>query len=152
MTSIWQLASVTAVVGMGVVFTALFLLSVYMHYFKLLTARIEAKSRAPAPAPPQKTKPVVAPVPESPPAGAMGEAGARVAAAVAVGLHLKGAIPAIRGEVAAAIATALSLHRGRAVRLGGVQPRSASAWRLAGRMEAMGGRLRRQERPLSPRG
>lgn len=145
--SIWQLAGLTAALGMGVVFVSLFLLSVYMHYFKLLTARIEGKgqkdtglSRPKAPA-----RPVVAPAPRP----SVSEEDGQLAASVAVGLYLDGVRSAPAGDVAAAIATALALHRVRTV------PRRAAAavsnWRLAGRMEAMASRLKRHDRPLRQR-
>ena len=86
--SIGQLAAVTAALGMGVVFVALFILSMYMHYFKLLTSRIEGPKRAPGPrkAPPG---PKIEAAPRAPgphPADPV----APVAAAVAVGFHLEG--------------------------------------------------------------
>ncbi len=145
--SIMQLAGMTAALGMGVVFVSLFLLSVYMHYFKILTARIEGKSaKAPAvPTPKTSAKVVVSPAPGSPAMGASGG----LAAAVAVGLYLDGARSAAPDDVAAAIATALALHRQRAVPH--VAASVVSDWRLAGRMEAMASRLRRHDRPPRPR-
>ena len=44
--SILQTAGTTAAIGMGVVFAALFLLSVYMHYFKIFIARLEGRHKA----------------------------------------------------------------------------------------------------------
>lgn len=152
MSSIWQLAGMTAAVGMGVVFVALFLLSLYMHYFKLLTARLEKAKRAPPPAAPKRAKPVVAPVPDAAPTAPVASAGdAPVAAAVAVGLYLRGVLPTAREEVAAAIAAALALRRRRLAASGPSVPRSPANWRLAGRLDAMHGRRRGQERPLPSR-
>ncbi len=145
--SIWTFAGLTAAVGMSVVFVALFLLSMYMHYFKVLIARFEGGRRTAAARPTAAARtPAVKPAPI---AGAVGrdDRGA-VAAAVALGLHLAGVRGAPSGEVAAAIAIALATHRER---LGGAAATRAVAtpgWRLAGRMDAMSGRARRHERPL----
>ena len=49
------------------------------------------------------------------------------------------------GEVAAAIATALRLQRER-VRAALQPRRGATQWQMAGRLEMMGARVRRQER------
>ncbi len=154
---LWQFAGMTTAVGMGVVFVALFLLSVYMHLFKDLTARIEGRDdRArPKPAAP-KPAPAVEPKPEEGPGS---DDDARTAAAAAVALHLDGASGAPSPETAvaigvalaldqgraAAIATALALHRGAA----GSVPRPAqagTAWGTAGRLAAMAARVARQER------
>ena len=144
-TSIWTFAGLTAAVGMGVVFAALFLLSTYMHFFKIIIARIEGRGKpAPAPTPKSTASPVVTPVPGAPAA----TEGARIAAAVAVGLHLRGMRGAGGDEVAAAIATALALHRGRSAATEAAAARPASGWKLAGRMEAMTSRAKRHERPV----
>lgn len=148
MESIWQLAGMTAAVGMGVVFVALFLLAMYMHYFKILTARIEGRTATPAP---HETAgaPSLQPLPEKaaePPEIAQE---ARVAAAVAVGLHLQGVRTGPAGEVAAAIAAALATHRARVTAARERAARAPSSWQLAGRMESMHGRLKRHERPIT---
>ena len=146
-TSIWTFAGLTAAVGMGVVFFALFLLSTYMHFFKGIIARIESRGKAvTAPTLKPTARPAVTPAPAVAPP--VGTEDARVAAAVAVGLHLASMRRAASGEVAAAIAVALSLHGD-----GGAQgevrfPRPASGWKLAGRLEAMTSRAKRHERPV----
>jgi len=144
--SIWTFAGMTAAVGMGVVFVALFLLSMYMHYFKVLTAKLEGRARPPAAAAAKRPAqaPSLNPIPAAPVAGAEG---ARVAAAVAMGLHLEGLRGAPGDEVAAAIAAALALHRRRSTAPAEALPRPASGWKLSGRMEAMSSRARRHERP-----
>jgi len=133
---------------MGVVFTALFLLSAYMHYFKSVIARLESRgAAAPAPTPKPKARPEVKPIPVAP--SAVPTEGARVAAAVAVGLHLAGVRAVPGGDLAAAVAVAMALHRGVAAPLpDAVSVRPASGWKLAGRMEAMTSRVKRHERPL----
>jgi len=146
-TSIWTFAGLTAAVGMGVVFAALFLLSTYMHFFKGVIARIEGRGKpAPAPTPKSTANPVVTPVPGA--AAPAATEGTRIAAAVAVGLHLRGVRGAGGDEVAAAIATALTLHRGRSAATEAAAARPASGWKLAGRMEAMTSRAKRHERPV----
>ena len=144
MQDLWRFAIQTALLGMGVVFVALFLLSVYMHFFKELTGRIEGRRRGgPARRPAPEVQP--APPPDVPPGGEEGDA--PVAAAVAVALALEGRTGVPAPEVAAAVATALALHRARAVPSPEpVGPCRAPAWRMAGRLEAMAGRLARQER------
>lgn len=148
-TSIWTFAGLTAAVGMGVVFTALFVLSTYMHLFKSVIARVEIRraEKVPAPPPKAKTRPAVKPVPTdgSP---VVPTEDARVAAAIAVGLSLAGAGGGPGGDVAAAIAVAMTLHWGRSTQLEGTSVRPTSGWKLAGRMEAMTSRLKRHERPL----
>ncbi len=145
--SIWTFAGMTAAVGMGVVFVALFLLSLYMHYFKVLTSRLEGRAKQPAPA--AAKRPAQPPSLKPAPAGGKDRAdGGGLAAAVAVGLHLRG----LRGgdpggEVAAAIAAALAFHQGRTAQAAEAPPRPASGWKLSGRMEAMSSRSRRHERP-----
>jgi Na+-transporting methylmalonyl-CoA/oxaloacetate decarboxylase gamma subunit len=143
--SIAMMAGTTAAIGMGVVFASLFLLSVYMHYFKIFIARVEARHKASQPAA-QKSAPPAAPQLTPAPGGApTAHAAAPVAAAIAVGLRLHGVGGAPSGEVAAAIATALSLQRGRA--RAALQPRPGAApWQMSGRLEMMGARVRRQER------
>ncbi len=145
--AVWQMVVQTTVVGMGVVFVALFLLSVYMHYFKILIARMEGRHRAvgapkaKASSPPPKVAPAPKPADEDP--------GAQIAACVGVALALEGVRGAPEPRVAAAIATALALHGagGGAGPWGGPQRGGgASPWRMAGRLEAMGGRVARQER------
>ena len=143
--AMWQMAGQTTVVGMGVVFVALFLLSVYMHYFKVLIARLEGRRRTPVrPEPAAEAEaPEVAPAPQ-PPAE---DPGGRIAACVGVALALEGVRGAPGPQEAAAIATAVALHRARAA--DPVCPSSSKAtppWRLAGRLAAMGGRVARQER------
>ena len=144
--SIAMMAGTTAAIGMGVVFASLFLLSVYMHYFKIFIARIEARNKASQPAPQQRTAAAAAPqLDPAPVATPTADAGAPVAAAIAVGLRLHGVGGAPSGEIAAAIATALSLQRGRA--RAALQPRpGAASWQMSGRLEMMGARVRRQER------
>lgn len=140
--SILQMAGTTAAIGMGVVFVALFLLSVYMHYFKVFIAWIERRHHAS-----REAKQITpAPAPELAPAPAPGaDEGAQLAAAVAVGLRLEGVGGAPGGSVAAAIAAALALHRSRIS--AALTPRLASGrWPLAGRLEMMGARVRRQQR------
>ncbi len=152
MQDLWRFALQTTALGMGVVFVALFLLSVYMHFFKEFTGRIEGRRRGgrrgPVPVP------KVEPVPEEggpqavvrahPPEAADASP---VAAAVAVALALEGRTGVPAPEVAAAVAAALALHRAR---IGPspepVAPCRPPAWRMAGRLEAMAGRLARQER------
>jgi Na+-transporting methylmalonyl-CoA/oxaloacetate decarboxylase gamma subunit len=73
-----------------------------------------------------------------------------LAAAVAVGLHLRGGGSQPGAEVAAAVGTALALHRARTA-AGAEALREAGGargtpWRLAGSLEAMGGRMQRRER------
>ena len=145
--SIWTFAGLTAAVGMGVVFVALFLLSTYMHYFKILIARFEGGRRIAA-APPKASAraPAVKPAAASP-TPARDDGGA-VAAAIAVGLQLAGLRVAPSGEVAAAIAFALAAHRERSGAAAATRAVPTPGWRLAGRMEAMSGRARRHERPL----
>ncbi len=145
--SIWTFAGVTAAVGMGVVFAALFLLSLYMHYFKILIARFESGRRvAAAPPTPAARSPAVKPGADA--GAAAADDGGAVAAAVAVGLHLAGARGAPSGEVAAAIAFALASNRDRSAAAAAAYGRPPPGWRLAGRMDAMSGRARRHERPL----
>jgi len=146
-TDVWTFAAQTTMVGMGVVFVALFLLSVYMHFFKELTARIEGRSRKPEKTPgPSAPAPRVAPVPDEAPAPGDDE-GARTAAAVAVALALKGVAAGPPAEVAAAIAAALALHRSSvAPSAPPAGPAAVRSWGLAGRLEAMAGRTARQER------
>ncbi|MHB8762778.1 MAG: OadG family protein [Deferrisomatales bacterium] len=139
--SIWSFAGTTAAVGMGVVFVALFLLSAYMHGFKALIGRLEGREEH-KPAPPRAPRgPVVT---QLAPRG--GDAAARLAAAVAVGLHLHGAGGRVAPEVVAAIASALALHR----RAGEPAPEAApgTSWRLAGRLSAMGARSSQAQRPV----
>ena len=143
--SILQMAGTTAVIGMGVVFVALFLLSVYMHYFKIFIARVEGRHKA-SQAKAQPSKPAPAPqLAPAPSAAAAPAEDAQVAAAIAVGLRLQGAGGAPAGAVAAAIATALSLHRGR-LRAALAPRRGSAQWQMAGRLDMMGARVRRQER------
>jgi len=144
--SIWTFAGLTAAVGMGVVFVALFLLSLYMHYFKILIARFEG-GRGRTAAPPKAVAPTSAVKPASTGAAVRDDRGA-VAAAVAVGLHLAGVRGAPPGEVAAAIAFALAAHRARSAGAAATRAVPTPGWRLAGRMDAMSGRARRHERPL----
>jgi len=141
--SIWAFAGMTAAVGMGVVFVALFLLSMYMHYFKILTARFEGRAQSPEPAAVKK----VAQPPSLQPVAAPGKGGAegpRLAAAVAVGLHLKGVRGTPGAEVAAAIAAALALYWGRGEPAAEAPVQPASGWKLSGRMEAMSSRMGRR--------
>ncbi len=147
--SIWTFAGLTAAVGMGVVFVALFLLSMYMHYFKVLIARFEGGRKA-APAPPKAAAraPAVKSAAAAPTAAR--DDGGAVAAAIAVGLQLAGLRGAPSGEVAAAIAFALAAHRERSAGAAATRAGPTPGWRLAGRMDAMSGRARRHERP--PRG
>jgi len=146
-TSIWTFAGLTAAVGMGVVFAALFLLSTYMHFFKSVIARLESRgAAAPTPAAKPKTRAQVKPVPVAPSAASNEDA--QVAAAVAVGLHLAGARVGAGGDVVAAVAVAMALHRGAATPPEIASVRPASGWKLAGRMEAMTSRVKRHERPL----
>ncbi len=144
MQDLWRFAVQTTLLGMGVVFVALFLLSVYMHVFKEFTGRIEGRRRTrPARRPAPEVQP--APPPEAPPPET--DEGAPVAAAVAVALVLAGRGGAPGPEVAVAVATALALHRSRGVAAtGAAVPGRLPAWRMAGRLEAMAGRLARQER------
>jgi len=148
-TPIWTFAGLTAAVGMGVVFSALFLLSMYMHYFKSLISRVEGRHKPPPTAPSKPAKPPsVKPIPE--PARPAGAPEAEVAAAVAVGLHLAG----MRGapadsSVAAAIAVALELYRGQSTQPFGPTPHASAGWKLAGRLEAMTSRLKRHDRSPS---
>ena len=143
--SVLQFAGTTAAIGMGVVFTSLFLLSVYMHYFKLFIARVEARHTLSQPAAKKSGAPAAPRLSPVPGAASAAEEGARVAAAIAVGLRLHGAGGAPSGEVAAAIATALTVQRGR-VRAALQSVRGAAPWQMAGRLEMMGARVRRQER------
>ncbi|MDF1554984.1 MAG: OadG family protein [Deferrisomatales bacterium] len=143
--SVWMLASTTAAIGMGVVFVALFLLSVYMHYFKVFIARVEARHALSQPAAKKRVAPAAPRLDPVPGAAPAEEDGARVAAAIAVGLRLHGAGGAPSGEVAAAIATALTLQRAR-VCAALPSVRSAAPWQMAGRLEMMAARVRRQER------
>jgi Na+-transporting methylmalonyl-CoA/oxaloacetate decarboxylase gamma subunit len=130
---------------MGVVFAALFLLSTYMRVFKSITSRLESRGSA-APVPKPVARPAVKPVPAAGPPVERGDG--QVAAAVAMGLHLAGVRLLAGGEVAAAIAAALVLHRGTRPQDEGTAPLPASGWKLAGRMEAMAARNKRHERPL----
>jgi Na+-transporting methylmalonyl-CoA/oxaloacetate decarboxylase gamma subunit len=146
--SVLQLAGTTAAIGMGVVFAALFLLSLYMHYFKIFIGRIEAghssgqlKAQKAAAALKLDPVPVTAELVDDP--------AAQVAAAVAVGLRLRGlgGAPggAPGGDVAAAIAAALAMHRAHTRAPSRASPAGAP-WQMAGRLEMMGARVRRQER------
>ncbi len=148
MTEVWTFAAQTTMVGMGVVFVALFLLSVYMHFFKDLTARIEGRGRKPEKAPePSAPAPRVGPVPAEAAPAAGDDEGARTAAAVAVALALEGVTAGPPAEVAAAIAAALALHRSSAAPPAPpAGPAAIRSWGLAGRLEAMAGRTARQER------
>lgn len=144
--SIPAFAGLTAAVGMGVVFVALFAISLYMHYFKLVTARLENATRGrapPAAKPPRRAAPSLTPGVAARPTE---EDASPIAAAVAMALHLRGVRGAPREEVAAAVGVALAMHRGRSVP---AVADSASGWRLAGRMEALGSRATRYERPRS---
>jgi len=146
--TILQMAGTTAAVGMGVVFCALLLLSVYMHYFKVFVARVEARHRAGAAAPgkrPLAAAPKLTPAPAPSVAADAAATGARIAAAIAVGLRLHTAGGAPRGEVVAAIAAALAMHRER-LRGQRSAARAGNPWQMAGRLESMGARVRRQER------
>jgi Na+-transporting methylmalonyl-CoA/oxaloacetate decarboxylase gamma subunit len=90
--------------------------------------------------------------PAGPGTGARLEGGA-VAAAVAVGLHLGRTGARSEGEAAAAIGAALALHRARSgVGIGasrGGQLSGGEPWKLAGNLEAMGGRSQRRARARS---
>ena len=148
--TILQMAGTTAAVGMGVVFAALFFLSVYMHYFKLFIGHLEGRHHASREA--KKSATPAAPKLAPAPAGASAaddatdaDPGAELAAAVAVGLRLHGVGGVPGTDVVAAIAAALALHRAKL--RSALQPRPAAGqWQMSGRMEMMGARVRRQER------
>jgi Na+-transporting methylmalonyl-CoA/oxaloacetate decarboxylase gamma subunit len=147
--SVLQDAGMTAVLGMSVVFLALFLLSAYMHYFKILIARIERKKTAlDGPVSDQPLKPLnQSPAPVTARDETVHDEGSRLAAAVAVGLYLRGVRAAPTDAVAAAIATALTLHERSIPPARETLFGPASSWRLAGRLEAMASRSRSRERP-----
>jgi Na+-transporting methylmalonyl-CoA/oxaloacetate decarboxylase gamma subunit len=144
--TILQMAGTTAAVGMGVVFAALFFLSMYMHYFKLFIGHLEGRHHASREA--KKSATPAAPKLAPAPAGASAadaDPGAELAAAVAVGLRLHGVGGVPGTDVVAAIAAALTLHRAKL--RSALQPRPAAGqWQMSGRMEMMGARVRRQER------
>lgn len=100
-------------IGMGVVFISLFLMTIVLHEFKSILAFIEKKS-----APSSGEAPSAAVSPEPDPTGDCIDEGA-LAAAIAVGLHLKGA-----------------LGRPPVVATGEATGAEASGWRLAGRINA----------------
>ncbi|GAB4268177.1 MAG: hypothetical protein Kow0092_21840 [Deferrisomatales bacterium] len=124
----WELAAVTTAVGMGVVFVALFLLSVYMHVFQSITGRLEGR-RAPAGK-------------ETAAGKAPGKARSGTAEAVS-----KGNEPTDLGPVVAAVTAALSLHRAKARAPSTGHPPAAGGWRWGGRWASMQGRMSRHERP-----
>jgi len=104
-------------IGMGVVFISLFLMTIVLHEFKSVLAFIEKKS---APTPGDVPSAGVSPDPDQPPEPMVDclDEGA-LAAAIAVGLHLKGA-----------------LGRPPVVSAGEATGAEASGWRLAGRINA----------------
>lgn len=147
--TIFELSSRTAIVGMSVVFVALFLLSAYMHYFKELVNKLESSKKPPSS--PQQQKP-----PAAPPASASAtaeagtkavvvEEGEKLAAVIAAGLALKGVLPVSDAELAAVIGTALYLEE-KGQGLGLVARETVAApplnWAMAGRL--MAHRLRHQ--------
>lgn len=146
--NIFELSSRTAIVGMSVVFVALFLLSTYMHYFKMLVNKLES-SKKPAAAQ-QKQKPPSAPqgsaAKTAEPAATTKTSteGELIAALAATGLMLKGVLSGSDAELAAVIGAALHLEetaRGGARAL--PQPPGAPLnWAMAGRL--MSHRLRHQ--------
>ncbi|MEW6489148.1 MAG: hypothetical protein AB1578_14670 [Thermodesulfobacteriota bacterium] len=152
-------ALLALVIGMGGVMAFLTVLTLVTGMITRVWKEPGAAAAAPAPAP---ERPLTVPPPPAakhlPAAGvspkaqipAEGTEEGALAAAVAVGLHLRGAGSQPGAEVAAAIGAALALHRARAAagaeagrEAGGVR---GTPWRLAGSLEAMGGRMQRRER------
>ena len=119
--SVMELAGLTAVVGMGVVFSALVLLSIYMNLFKRIIGKLEAvhkekRAVSAASASGASSSPVDIEGEQIAAAtgvglyldGVHGGAGDSVAAAIGVGLHLQG-VPGSTGSAAAA-AIGVGLH------------------------------------------
>ncbi len=171
---IGNLAMMTAVVGMGVVFTALFLLSIYMIIFKRIignlekqhAAKKEAKVSASAAAPSLAPALAAADPEEERLAATIGlalhlegvhqEVPADVAAVIGLALHLEGAQPNVTADVpadvAAAIMTALHMHIqgcNQAQIEAAMEPTGPAAnpsWKMAGWMESHSMRLQAQLR------
>jgi sodium pump decarboxylase gamma subunit len=167
-----SLAGLTTMVGMGVVFTALFLLSIYMYIFKYLVATFEERKRRKAA--PRKVAQTAAPEVGAAPSGE-GVPEEEVAA-IALAMHLEGvkagvsldevaAIglamhldrmgrPAVPADVAAVIMTALHLHMQAATAANIAaalepEPRQpgTEGWKMAGLLESHTMRLQLQGQP-----
>jgi sodium pump decarboxylase gamma subunit len=146
--SILRLAGMTTMVGMGVVFSALFLLSVYMNVFKRILGKWEAdrKNKAEAVAQKATDAPVVEPV-----SGSTEEA--QVAAAIGLGLYLDGVRGGVPAEITAAIMTALHIHMNQPVYAAPSVTTEAAAvggWKVAGWMESQAMRLQVQAQARRP--
>lgn len=145
-------AFLALVIGMGGVLAFLTVLTLITAMITRVWKEPVGAPPAPAPAPGKgpalPPAPVVTPEPREPEAPTGAEAQA-VAAAVAVALHLRGVSAGPGPEVAAAIATSLALHQVRSAAPAAEPGARGSPWRLAGSLEAMGGRFQRRGRPAS---
>jgi Na+-transporting methylmalonyl-CoA/oxaloacetate decarboxylase gamma subunit len=169
-----SLAGLTTVVGMSVVFSALFLLSIYMIIFKRLLAAFEAHKRQKATpkevsqtkAPDIEAAPCASGVPEAEVAaialalhmeGARGEIDLADVAAIGLAMHLErlGAGSAVvPPDVAAVIMTALHLHMQSAqaaniaAALAPEPPKAgAGSWKMAGLAQSHAMRFQIQAQP-----
>jgi sodium pump decarboxylase gamma subunit len=97
--SMMSMAAQTTAVGMGVVFAALFLLSIYMNIFKRILAHFEDAKR-------RKAEPeTVAGVPAPQVGSSTADPEEETVAVIALGLHLDGFRGGVPADVAAAIMT-----------------------------------------------
>jgi len=139
---------VTTLIGMGVTFTALAGLSIYIEIFRKFTGRYEAggaQRRAAAESRLATPRSGVASArgPSAEGADEDADEDARAAAVIAVSLHLRGVLGDVSSDTVVAIATALELERRR--RYAMLERATDASWRLAARSRAMGALQRGQD-------